>query len=324
MNSKLWERKVVRFWLICIISFIISQVNLIFLFYLVPLHIIYRKWGAKDFLIAAGAVVAGIAIRSTILLWGLDDPELRSIFISIEIGFPVMFLLGLSIMIGDDYIRIPGVYRFLIAAAVIGIISLMIFPRFFYNDELTALIQGELERMGQIFQAGNTIEGGFDDAIIADYFESKEMIETMRDVFLSSFTAWFSLILLFFWRIGEVIISVRRRTVPPSLRKFYVPRELLWPVLFSWFLMILQFLIPMGFFRYIVWNAGLVLSILYALQGIGILQTLMDRFRFPRGFRILFGIVIMSLIFRPGANVVVMILIPALGVSETWIRYRNN
>jgi len=234
-----------------------------------------------------------------------------------------MVLTGIFLLVGNDLVKMRGIFRLLTAVAAAGLVSLFIFPKFFYNDDLAALIQDQISQMGQMFKTGNTIEGGFDDALVEDYFSGPEVFENMRDVFFRTFMTGFTLVLLFLWRLGESVLANLDRRKPPGLKNFQVPRELLWPVLICWFLILLETMIPLGVFRYFVWNAGLVLLLLYGFQGISILQALMDRFKLSRGLRLLVALILISLLLRPGFNVFVMIVVPGLGISETWIRYRN-
>jgi len=49
----------------------------------------------------------------------------------------------------------------------------------------------------------------------------------------------------------------------------------------------------------------------------------MERFGAPRGMRAAAAIMLVVLAFVPAANAVLAVLIPALGVSQTWIDYRR-
>ncbi len=70
------------------------------------------------------------------------------------------------------------------------------------------------------------------------------------------------------------------------------------------------------------WNVGLVLLILYGLQGLAILRFFFERRGFPRVLWLLLVIGLIALATSPRAGMVVMLALPAFGVSENWIRYR--
>ena len=273
---------------------------------------------------AAGLAMAGVAARAGFSLRLLEDQELKSLFFSVELGVPLMMLAGYFLLLDGKLLKLPGVYRLLLATAAVGGLSLLIFPRFFYNDTIVTLIQDQIRQMGLLFRSGNAVQGGFDDALVENYFSDPAVFQVMRDVFFRTYLTGFALVLLFFWRLGERLQAGLTGTGTMVLKDFRVPRQLLWPALIALFLMLLEMLVPMGLFRYPVWNAGVLLLLVYGFQGLGILLFLMDRYRFPRGMRFLVFVILVSLLLRPGVNVVIMIVIPALGISETWIRYRNN
>jgi hypothetical protein len=76
-----------------------------------------------------------------------------------------------------------------------------------------------------------------------------------------------------------------------------------------------------GALRYVAWNAVLASLVLYGAQGIGIIRFLFDRYNVSQGARIGIGIALIVGLFVPALNLVVLLGIPGLGISELWVRY---
>ena len=73
----------------------------------------------------------------------------------------------------------------------------------------------------------------------------------------------------------------------------------------------------------VAWNSALAISLLYLVQGISIAAFFVRKRNVnASAFRIFILLGLMVLV--PGVNMVPMIVLPLLGVSETWIRFRVN
>jgi hypothetical protein len=79
---------------------------------------------------------------------------------------------------------------------------------------------------------------------------------------------------------------------------------------------------PGGPLEYLISNLLLIMGGLYGIKGIGIIGGFLRKWNIPRQFRVLFVILTAFLIAVPGVNLVVIILIAGLGVSELWVNYR--
>ena len=79
-----------------------------------------------------------------------------------------------------------------------------------------------------------------------------------------------------------------------------------------------------GAVRYAAWNIGLIGLFVFGMQGIGIIQTILDRRAVSRQIRVVISAGMVFMVFWPGVNLVVLIGLPVLGVSELWIHYRKE
>lgn len=79
-----------------------------------------------------------------------------------------------------------------------------------------------------------------------------------------------------------------------------------------------------GVFEHLAWNGVFIVLFLYGVQGIGIIWSLLDRWEVARGIRIGVGAALAFLLIVPGANLLVVLGVPGLGVAETWIHFRTG
>jgi hypothetical protein len=110
----------------------------------------------------------------------------------------------------------------------------------------------------------------------------------------------------------------------PRIVEFRLPDAYVWPLIASLAVILLGLVVDLGPLGLAAWNAGVILLFLYGVSGIGVLQYFLRRFRVPRGMRVLLAILLCILVFSPRANLAVFILIPGLGVSEIWLKYRTR
>jgi len=80
----------------------------------------------------------------------------------------------------------------------------------------------------------------------------------------------------------------------------------------------------LGAFEHLAWNALFIVLLLYAAQGLGIIWSLLDRYEVARGIRIGVAAALLILSVIPGANILVFLGLPGLGVAETWIHFRTG
>jgi len=128
------------------------------------------------------------------------------------------------------------------------------------------------------------------------------------------------------WWLGTQIgaRSLGRSSGIPRIAMFKIDSDLLWPLIGAWSLVLLDTLgafDSVRFLRYLAWNAALTLLLLYGLQGFGIIQALLTKVGVSPVLKglIFFGVLV--LLMSPTVNVVLIVAVPGLGVSETWIDF---
>jgi hypothetical protein len=110
----------------------------------------------------------------------------------------------------------------------------------------------------------------------------------------------------------------------PKFADFHLPDAYIWPLIGALAVVLLGLVAPLGALELAAWNAAVIFLFLYGLCGLGVLQYFLRKFRVPRGMRWLLAFCLCVLLFSPRANLAVFILVPALGVSEIWLKYRTK
>jgi hypothetical protein len=98
---------------------------------------------------------------------------------------------------------------------------------------------------------------------------------------------------------------------------------MIWPLLVPWALILAGLRFDIGPLRYAAWNLGLIMLFTYGMQGVGIIQTLLERRNASRGVRVLITALLVFMLFWNRTALIVLVGLPCLGVSELWIHYRK-
>lgn len=284
----------------------------LFLFFLVPLSVIMLRRGKEGYLVGAvGALLiiavargfmareAGLGVSGGYLLGELSMPT------GIMTGFGLLWWLR-------SYVG-SWAYRF---AAASGVAALGAVPVMLLIGS-SAGFQGALEsQMSQVLRN----LGAVDPEMAAEMIVQ----EAMRMV-LRSFALFFSLILGIGTLLGRHLVTRFSADEPytPPVDRVAVPDSAVWPLLGGWAVVSADALLGIGFFGYLGWNVALVFTLIYAIQGIGVAATLMDRAGMSHRGRRLAGVGLIAALFIPGINILISVGIPALGVSELWVDYKR-
>jgi hypothetical protein len=293
--------------------------------FLIPLQVVRVRRGARHFLVAAAVAFTAIAgVRLALAageLGGAGTPALV-----LELSVVLVMLAGLAwIQLPELLGRpalLPGgrVVRLLIATAAAGLASV---PLISYLGRSQAFAAG----LGRLFDAAAAVLNRLLDPAGGEAgFRGEELAAMTRAVFLRSYLLDYLLVLTFCWWVGTVLgaRSLGRRPGITPLARFRPAEALIWPLIAGLGLVLLDLVLPLGPLELAGWNLLLAMLFVYGLAGLGILRFLLDRFGAPRGMRFAAWLMLGVLAFAPGVNAALAVLISGLGVSETWINYRNR
>lgn len=306
-----------------VLSLIMSLSGFLLLFFMVPLQVIAIRRGEKGFLISAMGVFFGNLVLKLIL-----SPEAVSAGIPMTADIAVfLILLGGLYAVNFKLKAYKGVIRFLIVTVGAAIASLPVLLYLSSDPSFVEMMKGQIDSVLVMLQKafpGETVFGSL---------TTDAMYSIFRNSFLSSYLAVFSFIVALSWRIGLRfgLRSIGRESDMPKIEELNVPERLVWFLFVPLTLVLLKILLAgrgmdlnTGIVGFAVSNSLYIMVALYGLQGFGLLQYLMVKKKVNPGIRRMtsWSIPLALLIFP--LNLVVLILLPGLGVSELWINYRQN
>jgi len=291
--------------------------------FLIPLQVVRVRQGARHFLLAAAVAFAAIAgVRLALATGELAGAGMPSLVLELSV---VLGMLGglawiqLPELLGHPA-RLPGgrVVRLLAATAAAGLASVPLFAYLGRSEAFAAGLRGLFDA------AADLLNRAFDPGGAGRALSGEDLAGMTRVVFLRSYLLDYLLVLTFSWWVGTVLGRRPRPSGITPLAGFKPPEGLIWPLIAGLALVLLDLVAPLGFLELAGWNLLLAMLFVYGLAGLGILRFLLARLGAPRGMRTLAWVLLAILAFVPGVNAALAVLIPGLGVSETWINYRNT
>lgn len=103
-----------------------------------------------------------------------------------------------------------------------------------------------------------------------------------------------------------------------------LPETMVWVFLTAWLLVLLDQLVDYNsIIRIAVWNFTLFMGVLYSVQGLAIMLYRLNLKNHRWSALKLFVLVAFLTMLLQGLNIVIVIGLPVLGVTETWVTYRK-
>jgi hypothetical protein len=295
--------------------------------FLVPLQIVASRRGIRGFALAAAAFFAVfLLIRFWPALFS-SGHELPDSLGAIEIGFAGVLLLGMFVM-NLPLRRRPRTAVMLLAAT--GLAGLAALPAALWLSG-TPEFQHSMDLMfAEISKALSSVfspaaDGGA-AAVFSQMLQPAQLRRMSEAYFLRSLLADYAVLLAFSWWAGQAAANRVRVAagIAPAFRlsRFRLETAWVWPLIVAGGLVLADLFFGIAGWAYIAWNIGLVLLFLFGLQGMAIILFLFEKYRVPRLLWVLLVVGLVILAASPGAGLFIVLVIPILGVSENWIRYR--
>ncbi len=329
-NNAMSRRGWIEISLTTVIALILSVLGPFALLFMLPLQVLAFKSGKEAFLFSAAGIIFGSFVLRMILI--PDDIE----------GIGVMIFTGMVIII----FLISGLYavnfmftgfRFILKLCVVtAIIGLLSIPVLYYlnsNQSFNSIMNEQIDNTLVIL--GGVLEENTEDLNDALLYpdNSEESYAFYRTNFLNFFLVIYFIFLALTWRLGNRIgfRSIVNFPRPPKIKEFYVPEKLVWfyivPLAISLLKMLFgskDMVFDPGLVGYAVSNTLYVMGILYALQGFGLLQYLMDKRKISLRYKLIIGSLLVVSFFISYLGLIFVFILSVLGVSELWINYRRN
>jgi hypothetical protein len=321
------------------------------LLFLIPLQVLYVRRGKKSFgwaaLLTLGLILAiGLFLARRFPMGGADlsgaamsEGALSQAaltqaapFLFLDMAVAVLLIGGLALIQLPEMSpelqipRLPRVTRHIIATAIAGLLCVPVILYLRGNDIFTA---GMREFIGTMFNGMNRAIGASGgDAIQpgAQPIQTDALLEIINTVLLRSFLFSYFLVLSFSWWLGTIIgaRSIGRHPGLTRIADFKLPDRYVWPLIASLALVVLNLVLPAEPLAILAWNALLILAFLYGVSGLGIIRFLLRKLNVRPGVRWLLIMALVILAMTPRIGIVVLILVPGLGVSEVWLKYRKE
>jgi hypothetical protein len=325
----------------------VLQIPIYFVFYLLPLQITFIRKGREAFLYSifisfvilllfrlymASAVLKNIRemtiTRSDLVIFK-DVGAVIFPLILVELATLASLVGGLT-LVNLYYDKRRGtLYKMLSAtagAAMVGIVLALLLNanRIFVStmEKLFAEIMQYFRAM--LMEMSSASQGGEEAAPPLQGLNPSVLMRGFWYYVIGGFAFGYFInlsITLYAGRVWEARTYGRLSRLK-RLTHFYLPDNFIWPLIGFWSVVLASRFVNLHGVEIIAWNGGLVFLFLYGLQGLGILRHLMTRYRILRRLNLLIIMSILIVIFFPPLTIVLIILVPGLGVSEIWIKYR--
>ncbi len=320
-------------------SLVLYHSGIGFALFLIPLQVVASRRGVGPLLLACGIfMLVFAALRLVPPFGGALAPDILSVVetLFVVVLFLALFAVNLPLLGGG---RGRALYRLVGATAGAGLVSV---PILFwlsgsaqYQAAMGAIFNEVSKGLTSLFSRSGEM-----DSVMSTLL-APEALRRMSDAYLSrSLLAIFFVLLSFSWWAGQASAS---RSLPPGRTRFrfsgfHLESFWLWPLIAAFALILADlFLGNRGPARnaaaggavgaspvwaYAAWNVGIVMMILYGLQGLAIVRFQFEKHGLPRLLWLLLLVGLLVLAASPRVGLFVIVALPVFGASETWIRYR--
>ncbi len=295
--------------------------------FLFPLQVLYKRRGQRFFLIAL-ALTFGIlaAVRSFRPFLGAEFGT-ASVFIFIEM-FIIACLMGGLALVNLWRPDLGSVVKLIGATAATGLLSVPLIARMARDGAFIENIDSMFSAMSVYLQNAISQNSMAQSPLLLEAFQPQTLKLLATDLLYKSYLFNYFIILTFGWWAGSITgaKSTRSGSGVTKLSEFKLKDHYLWFFIGAWALVLITSLAGVampGALTALAWNAALLLLFLYGLQGIGIARFLMNKYHLSRGWRVISLAMLAILLLTPRINIVMFFLIPGIGISEMWIRYRK-
>jgi len=150
-------------------------------------------------------------------------------------------------------------------------------------------------------------------------------IDTVGTVLLRGVLFLYMVYLMAAWWLGSLwgARTIGIRSPIGRLLTFRLEPWCIWALLLSGAAVLGDALGDLGVLGYVGWNVFSVFLLLFALQGIGVLQWLFRRYNVPGPMRVMIGVAMVFMLFRSVLTFIPVFGLPLLGVSEIWIDFKR-
>ncbi len=288
------------------------------LIFVIPLVVLFKRQGYRVGISGTAGIFLGILLVK-LIRGGASGGILREDLLILDLTYPVTFLLGVAITEGPFFQKIPPYGRIGIVTVIGGILGIPLIRYVWTDPMFEAYLKAQIEAMLRAMVEGKTsIDLGTMGTV-----STREILRLSKVLFANTYAAGYFLTFLFNWVVGSRI-GLRSRGIYPVetvVGTVHLPDKLIWGFLLGWFGVLVTWIRPLGWVSILFWNSALLCTVLYGMQGVDILRYYLKKLE---RLRVVILFMILLFLFIPGLNILIMVGVPLLGVSELWIQYRRS
>lgn len=309
---------------------VLLRFGLLLLVFLIPIQIVWVRRGERAGLLSSGVFLGALALFEIVnylrIRSMLDGAGSGMGLVFLDIVLPVAFLAGLYLLNTPHLsLRVAHGGRELNVVERIGaalLTAAIIYASTIVLVYLSGSADGIVATLVELVRPLLTVVGATEDEILA-------LVQKSIQVFLSGFLLGFFMILIGNWWLGTRL-ALRNRVALPgpnevaerlrsfSITRFSLPVGMIWVVIAAWSGVLLSMLVDVGWLSFVIWNAALLTLAMYSIQGLAVIWHLLDRRKVARNQRLVLAVVLIL-----GLNVVFLVGLSALGISEVWVNYHR-
>jgi len=301
-------------------AFILYQVSILFFLMAVPLLLLGMKRGVTHLLYGEAVLLLLIVIQVYIRTRGIEEEVLRRFFLMMELAYPISILAGVSILFLAPG---RGLYRLLLSTGAVLLISLPIAGYYAGNQEVVGFLREQVGLIIDTLKSGLNSTAAVEGAYPFFAMDAGAVYDFITRLFVRNYLFSFFLVMALSRLIADRFYRRLHGGSSFNFVNFHVPELLLWPVLVAWAGVLLDVTAGVPVVGFLFWNYGMILLFLYGLQGIGVLKFLFGRYGVSRLIQTLVVFSAAIVLMTPRINLVLIVGVPLLGLSEYWVHYRD-
>ena len=295
----------------------------VFLF-LIPLQMLAIRRGSSAFNLAALLLVLLAAVVELAMAgWRGNLPAEESYLRNIGLFLSAFLLGGLWVVNQPRVLPYRSLLRILIATGAAGLVAVPFVGGLVSDPEFVPTMRDYIagQPLLRLGIAPNDVTGG--PAVTTDQINL--FIDTVGTVMLRGILFLYMVYLMAAWWLGSLwgARTIGIRSPIGRLLTFRLEPWCIWALLLSGAAVLGDALGDLGVLGYVGWNVFSVFLLLFALQGIGVLQWLFRRYNVPGPMRVMIGVAMVFMLFRSVLTFIPVFGLPLLGVSEIWIDFKR-
>jgi hypothetical protein len=312
--------------LLTFVSVLLYNIGIGFLLFLIPLQLVFIRRGDSFF------ITAMVICFSLILFYKLITLAVNSAFAHAA-PFMLIEFFAITLLFGGlvllNLVKLPAissVLKLLAAAAAAWILSIPLIIFLQGNESFITVIRELFNNIALFLNTNISASESINLSYNQPDIDVESLLIITKEFFLRSYIFDYFVLLLFAWRSGTILglKTLRAKANTTGLKSFRIPDVYIWSLILALAGVLVNNFRSLGFLGFLFWNTALIMLFLFGLTGFGIIRFLFDKFRLARPLRFLFVFSLVILIMTPRVGIVFLLLIPALGVSEIWIKYRTK